>query len=125
MRYPLTMRRGDTPIWDLAVVGRDGAPFDLTGYTVYFTAKRSLSDPDPGVFQLTNGAGITITDAAGGLAQIQPRRADTSALTEDTTLLVDVQVSQAGAPDQTFTVWPHPDDWPGELRIVRDVTRAP
>lgn len=115
----LTMWRGDTPIWELAVVDDGGAPFDLTGYTLYFTAKQALSDADPGVFQLTNGAGITVTDAAGGLATIQPRRADTNTLTADVTLFYDVQLSQAAAPDQTFTVER------GTLLIARDVTRAP
>lgn len=125
MRVPLTMRRGDTPQWALAVTDAAGAPFDLTGYSIFFTAKRLITDADPGVFQLTIGAGVTVTNAAGGLATIQPRRADTNTLTEDARLFVDVQISQAGAPDQTFTVWPPEDDWPGELVIHRDVTRAP
>lgn len=125
MRVPLSMRRGDTPIWDVAVVNADGSPFDLTGYTAYFTAKRAITDPDPGVFQLTLGAGITFTNAAGGLLAIQPRRADTSGLTEDARLFIDVQISQIAAPSQTFTIWPSADDWPGELIITRDVTRAP
>lgn len=119
MREPLTMYRGDTPQWALAVTDAAGAPFDLTGYDLYFTAKRLITDADPGVFQLAVGAGITVTNAAGGLATIQPRRADTSALTDDARLFYDVQLSQAGAPDQTFTV----DR--GELVITRDVTRQP
>ena len=126
MRYPLRMRRGDTAGWDLAVVDTTGAPFDLTGYTLWFTAKRAITDADAdAVFQLTNGAGITVTNAAGGLAAISPRRADTSSLTEDVRLYVDVQLSSVGAPDATYTVWPSDDDWPGELIISRDVTRQP
>jgi hypothetical protein len=113
------MRRGDTPAWDLAVVQDDGSPLDLSGWTIYFTAKRTITDPDPGVFQLTNGSGVTITDAAGGLATIQPRRADTSTILDEPRLIWDVQLSKAGAPDQTFTVIS------GELLIRRDVTRAP
>lgn len=124
MRYPLTLRRGDTTGWDLAVVDTAGAPFNLAGCTLYFTAKRLLTDADAAaVFQLTNGAGITITDAAGGLARITPRRADTSSLTEDVRLFVDVQISRGT--DETYTVWPVADDWPGELIITRDVTRQP
>jgi hypothetical protein len=126
MRIPLTMRRGDTPIWDLAVVQSDGSPFNLTGCTVYFTAKLVITDADPGVFQLSSAtAGVTITNAAGGLATIQPARGDTNTLTENTRLYVDVQVSRPGPPAETFTVWPTEDDYPGELIIVRDVTRAP
>ena len=119
MREPLTMTRGDTPEWALTVVAADGSPFDLTDYEVYFTAKRLLTDADPGVFQLTVGAGVTVTDAAGGLATIQPRRGDTNTLTEDVRLFYDVQLSQEASPDQTFTV----DS--GTLVITRDVTRAP
>jgi hypothetical protein len=120
------MRRGDTAGWNLAVVDTTGAPFDLTGYTLWFTAKRAITDADAdAVFQLTNGAGITVTNAAGGLAAITPRRADTSSLTEDVRLYVDVQLSSVGAPDETDTVWPSDDDWPGELVISRDVTRQP
>lgn len=125
MRNPLRMRRGDTPIWELAVTDADGSPFDLTGCTLYFTAKLLITDADPGLFQLTTGDGITVTDAAGGIATVQPARADTSGLTQDTKLFVDVQVSRPGAPDETFTVWPPEDDYPGELWVVRDVTRAP
>lgn len=117
MSQQLEMRRGDTPIWELAVT-EDGAAFNLTGATLYFTAKLALDDADPGVFQLTNSAGITITDAAAGEAEIQPRRADTNALTSDVTLFWDVQVSIAGS-SETFTVLN------GTLVIRRDVTRAP
>lgn len=119
MAQPLTMYRGDTPIWNLAVVDSTGAPFDLTGYTLYFTAKRQISDADPGVFQLTTGAGITVTNAAGGLATIQPRRADTNTLTEDASLFYDIQVSEIAGSLETFTV----DR--GTLLITRDITRAP
>lgn len=113
----LTMRRGDTPIWDLAVT-ENGSPFPLSGATLYFTAKVSLDDADPGLFQLTNGSGISITDAAGGLATIQPRRGDTNTLTADWNGFWDVQVSIAGS-SETHTVLS------GTLIIARDVTRAP
>lgn len=121
MTQQLEMRRGDTPIWDVAVTETvDGvtSPFDLTGATLYFTAKQSLGEADPGLFQLTNGAGITVTDAAGGLATIQPARDDTSGLTADWRGFWDVQVSRDGT-EQTHTVLN------GTLLIVRDVTRAP
>jgi hypothetical protein len=119
------MKRGDTPIWDVAVTNPDGTPFDLTGYVAYFTAKRLITDADPGVFQLSVGAGITVTSAIGGLLAIQPPRTATNTLTEDVRLFVDVQISETAGALQTFTVWPSDDDWPGELVIVRDVTRAP
>lgn len=130
MRYPptLTMRRGDTSGWSALAVQPDGSPLDLTGYTLWFTAKRAIADTDAqAVFQLTNGAGITITDAAAGAFAINPRRADTSSLTEDVRLYVDVQASKD--PESTDTLWPPEDDngnWqPGILIISRDITRQP
>lgn len=112
----LEMYRGDTPAWDL-VVTLDGVPFNLTGATLYFTAKQGLSDADPGLFQLTNGAGITVTSAADGEATIRPRRADTSSLTSDVQAFWDVQLSIAGSAE-AYTIAS------GTLLIRRDVTRA-
>jgi hypothetical protein len=119
----MTMTRGDTPVWEMTVYDDTGAPFDLTGYTAYFTAKRTFTEADPGVFQLStvNGA-ITYPNAAGGVMRIQPRRVDTDTLTEDTSVIWDVQISLN--PDTTFTV----DSWERlgkPLLIRRDVTRAP
>lgn len=123
MPEPLeTMRRGDTPVWELTVYDDDGNPFDLTGWEAYFTAKRLITDPDPGLFQLStaNGA-ITYPNPGGGVMRIQPRRADTASLTEDTPVLWDVQISQGTT---TYTV--DSSDIRGKsLLIKRDVTRAP
>lgn len=114
------MKRGDTPIWDLAVLDADGAPLDLTGWTIRMTAKRSIDDADAdAVFQLsTVDNTIRVTNAAGGLAEMQPLRSSTSSLTTDLTVIWDVQIAKDGSPDQTFTV----DS--GELMINRDVTRT-
>ena len=116
---PREMTRGDTPIWDLAVVDTAGAPFSLTGYTTRMTAKYSLDDPDSAaLFQLSTATGeITYTDAAGGLATIQPLRSSTSALTTDVTVWCDVQIAKDGLPDVTYTVVR-----PWALAIRRDVT---
>lgn len=120
MSTRLEMRRGDTPVWDLFVPREDGSPFDLTGYTIRMTAKRSVDDSDAdAIFQLSTVAGtITITDAANGLAEMQPERADTSSLTTDVNAYWDVQVAKDGSPDETFTVAD------GTLTIKRDITRT-
>jgi hypothetical protein len=116
----LEMRRGDTQPWTFPVVDPDtGGVFDLTGWDAYFTVKRLITDADPGLFQLTIGAGIAVLDAAGGILQVRPRRADTSGITDEPRLIWDLQLSQAGAPDLTHTVAG------GTLLVIRDVTRAP
>ena len=113
------MRRGDTPVWEITVT-ENGAPFDLTGYTIRMTAKRNMNDSDAdAVFQLSTDAGtITITNAAGGIAQARPLRSDTSDLTTDVTVFVDVQIAEDGSPDVTYTVF---ND---TLLVQRDVTRT-
>jgi hypothetical protein len=116
------MYRGDTPEWALAVVDANGDPFSLTGWTVRMTAKRNPADSDAeAVFRLSTDPaepGITVTNAAGGLATVQPLRTSTNTLTADTTVVWDVQVAKDGSPDLTFTV----DS--GTLLIRRDITRT-
>ena len=120
MSTRLEMRRGDTPVWELAVLDEDGAPLNLTGYTIRMTVKTSIDQSDAdAVFQLSTVDGtITVTDAAGGLAEMQPEREDTNTLTADITCVWDVQIAKDGAPDETFTVAD------GTLLIRRDVTRT-
>ena len=120
MSTRLAMRRGDTPVWDLAVVDENGDPFNLAGYTIRMTAKRSIDDSDVNaVFQLSTADGtITITDAAGGIAEMRPDRTSTNTLTTDITTYWDVQIALDGATDVTYTVAD------GTLAIQRDVTRT-
>lgn len=117
----IVMRRGDTPEWDIEIFEADGTtPFDLTGCTVWLTAKRLITDADAdAIFQLTTTAGtITITDAANGECTAQPLAAQTSSLTTDIQGLFDVQVRTAGSPGNTYTVLN------GQILIQRDITRA-
>lgn len=118
---PTQLRRGDTPIWDLAVLDTTGAPLNLTGYTIRMTAKTDIDDTDAeAVFQLSTVSGeIVVTNAAGGLATIQPLRSSTDTLTTDITVYCDVQIAEDASPDVTYTVVP---TW--AMRIVRDVTRT-
>lgn len=45
MKPSLTIIRGDTA--DIEVqISQDGTPVNITGYTVFFTAKKNLSDAD-------------------------------------------------------------------------------
>lgn len=115
----LTMRRGDTPIWDLELADQT---YDLSVVTeIYMTTKYDVADADvDAVFQLTKTGGQIVVDPVDLYkATIQPERSDTNTLTQDVALVYDVQISETGAPDTTFTVVD------GTLTIQRDVTRAP
>jgi hypothetical protein len=117
----LRMKRGDTPLWNIQAYEVDGTtPFDLTGYTLRMTFKRSLADDDAdAVFELSTVEGtITITDAANGQATAQPERGDTSGLTVDTTLQWDLQAARDATTDVTYTLVS------GTLLVSRDVTRT-
>lgn len=116
----LEMRRGDTPVFNLSVFDPDdnNAPIDITGATIWMTAKASKDDADPGVFQISTTSGdITITDGSGGRARIVVPANATSAFTADRTLFFDVQVkllvsSRVHTPVE------------GTLVVKRDITKT-
>jgi len=74
------MYAGDTLVLDLQVMrpprgspsGTPAQPLDLTGWTIYFAAKRTFADPDTqAVSFLSNTAGgITFTDVLNGKLEI-------------------------------------------------------
>lgn len=114
----LRMQRGDAASFDIAARKSDGTPLDLTGATLWFTAKPRRIDADnsAGVIQKTSAAGaVVITDAPGGRARVDLVAADTSGLAGDITLWWDVQ-AKIGGRDRTLA---H-----GRLFIRADVTRA-
>src|SRR5512136_2445520 len=92
----MTMTRGDTPVFPFSVYTTVGA-YNITGCSFWFTAKRKVSDLDAqAIFQKTEGSGITITNGAGGLAEITLLEADTKSLANArTTLLYDLQMKTA------------------------------
>ena len=112
-----TISRGDTPSFNIAVT-QAGAVFSLVGCSMWFTAKWAYKDLDAAaVFQKTIGAGITLTNAALGLATATLAATDTSGLAAVKVLLVwDIQVRTAGG--LTFTVAS------GNLIVTPDVTLA-
>lgn len=116
----LTMFRGETPAWEITVNEVRGGvttAYNLTGATIYCTAKRDLADADASaVFQLTVGSGITITNAAAGQAVIEPPASATNVLTEETQLWLDVRVIVGGKPHTVYG--------PTALLVRMPVTRA-
>lgn len=96
------MTRGDAFTFTLTVT-QAGAAYNLTGCSIRFTAKWSYSDADgSAVFSRTVGSGITVTNAAGGIATVALAPSNTSSLPASRTDLVyDIQVTNGSNP---FTV---------------------
>jgi hypothetical protein len=117
----LTMSRGDTMLWD-TIVQQSGAPVNLAGALLWFTAKRRLSDTDAqAVLRLgspgTGLTGITITDSPNGAITVTVPAGATDALPDFTvTLYWDLQYRSAGGRVATANS--------GTLLVSPDVTRA-
>jgi hypothetical protein len=92
------MYRDRTFTFSLAVT-QNGVAFNLTGASIRMTAKWQYSDPDASaVFALTVGAGITVTNAAGGLATVTIAANKTASLPANLVPLVyDIQVTDASS----------------------------
>ena len=79
----LRVTRGTTRTFDIAAKrynpdGSELGPLNLTGATIRFMAKRRYEDDDSkAVLDYAIGSGITVTNAAGGLATLKISAADT------------------------------------------------
>lgn len=81
IRQDLRMRWGDESAWAVTVTDTAGAPVDITGCTMRFSAKRSRRDVDASaVFSKTVGSGITLSDPQNGVATVALSDSDTSGL---------------------------------------------
>jgi len=119
----LVMYRGDDQAFPLTIT-KDGAPLDLSAADLVFTARTSITATNP-TFTLTSdvAGGIVVEDQMTdpGLITVTVPSTATSAFTEGTKLLCDVQVTIAGA----VSTWPEPKYSQGtliHLRIRPDVT---
>lgn len=111
-----TIYRGDTVALNITITA-SGLAYNLTGKTMWFTAKTSYSIADPGTFQKKLGSGITVTDAANGRAQIVISASDTNSLGNSKVALVyDCQVKDSSG--NIYTVAS------GNLIVIPDVTRS-
>jgi hypothetical protein len=113
----LDMYRGDDESFDVAVVDKNGVVVNLTGASLRFTVKRDAADLDvDAVITKTTGSGITVTNAAGGIARIDIAATDTSAMIRGTLLVWDLQVRDSNSKTRTLAS--------GTLRIIVDVSRT-
>lgn len=114
------MYRGDSFVFDVQVKQPTGAAIDITGWTMWFTAKRYVSDPDnQAVIRQDNGAlaGIVFTDAVNGKAEVTVAPIATRQFPDvEDVLVYDVQVKDLLG--HVFTV-----EF-GTLAVTPDVTRA-
>lgn len=106
----LEMIRGDSKTFLFAL------DVDLTGAVdIWMTAKSARADADPGVFQKSVGAGITVIDDATGTISVELDPADTSDLDATTNrLFYDVQVEDVDNKVTTYRL--------GRLVVRPDVT---
>lgn len=85
---PLSMTSNKTALFSIAVVQPDGVtPVNVTGMDIFFHAGLSP------VLTKHVGAGITVTNAAQGLATLQIDPADTSALPANITTTVNCELT--------------------------------
>lgn len=114
--FAFQMWRGDTEAFDAAVT-LSGVAVDITGCSLKFTAKRSVSDTDAdAVFQLVTPTEIVITNGPAGLCTINVASLDTSALLVPTLCYCDLQLVDTLGNVSTTTT--------GTLMIKVDVTRT-
>ena len=105
----LEVMRGDTKTWTLYVEDDDGNDIDISGYTVFFTAKNNINDSDDdAVIKKT----ITShTNPTAGETQIDLTSTDTAVVAN---LVFDIQVKKSTGEIVTIT--------PGILSILQDIT---
>jgi hypothetical protein len=114
----LTIYRSDTVKLNLAVTS-GGSIYNLTGSSIWFTAKNQYSDLDAAaVFQKsTLNGGIVITNPTQGIAQVTIASADTLLVPNLKTILVwDAQIKDSQGNIYTIAS--------GRLIVLPEVTRT-
>lgn len=112
----ISMTRGDTASFALAFTDAAGAPIDLTGLTLTFTAKERLLDLDAdAIITKVDGDGLEVdVDPTTGLATLTVVPADTEGLVDATRLYWDIQLDDGAGTIRT--------PLSGRLVIGADVT---
>lgn len=110
--------RGDSYEMTFEVKDRNEVVINMTGYTVWMTAKNYISDVDlSAVFQKTLSSGITLTNATLGQVRVVLSPTDTSSLGDVTSYLhYDIQMKNGSG--QIFTIIK------GVITVTPDITRS-
>lgn len=123
IQQQIDMIRGDTRQWSFTVVDENASSVSLASHGgLYFTAKRSIADPDASaIFQkalvagLPTGGGFTIASATLGFGRVQLAPTDTSGLEDAIVQLsYDLQFVDSGGNKYTIAA--------GKLTVRPDVT---
>lgn len=107
----LNIFRGDSQNIQLAVTNQDGSVFNLTGYSVKFTAKGIQQFNISKIIEKTTADDIEILNAAGGIALIKIKPTDTNIAG-----LYNFDVQVYKLTDEVYTVVK------GELIISEDIS---
>lgn len=119
----IDMVRGDTRQWSFTIRDENASAVSLASHGgLYFTAKRSIADPDASaIFQkhlvagAATGGGFAIASAPGGYGNVTLSPSDTSALEAAIVQLsYDLQFVDVGANKYTVAA--------GKLTVRPDVT---
>ena len=112
-----TMFRGDTKLITLTIT-KNGAALNITGFHVWFTGKLAISDTDvQAIFQRsTINGGVTLTNAASGIATVVIRPIDTDSLATETILFCDAQMRDSSGNITTLAT--------GKITVLPEITRS-
>lgn len=75
IRHPITIKQGSTHVEPFVVVGSDGVPVDITGYTFYADIKRKASSAT-----IVASWSYSITDAENGRVALSLTHTQTAAI---------------------------------------------
>ncbi len=76
---PISLQRNEDFAREFAITDDAGAALDLTGATFEWSFKMRAGDPDP----VIASASVTVTDAVGGLVQVEFSGSDFAAVEGD------------------------------------------
>jgi len=107
----LEIYRGDSKSYDLTFTNGDGEAIDITGWTIFFTAKEKRTDSDDDAVMskdVTNHS-----DPTGGVSAISFTASETNI--DPKAYYYDIQVKKADGTIRTVLV--------NKLQILIDITR--
>jgi hypothetical protein len=114
MSYKFQAYRGDTVPFDITVT-LSGAPYDLTGTTLFFTLKRRAAALDAAaLISKQTGTDIAIVNAAAGTARLVLSPTDTAAPPLNVELYFDLQLKTTAGDIYTIAS--------GAITFLQDIT---
>jgi hypothetical protein len=110
--YNIDLYQGDDYSWGFEFYANNVA-LDITGWTIYFTIKRNITDPD--ITALLQKIITTHTDPTHGISAMNITHTETDALPVGV-WVYDIQLKTVS--DEIHTIYK------GQVKVVADVTQA-